>query len=65
MIDVNGSGEVVRRDFPPNRKAIDIGDYYADFSKIRLELGWTPKKPLRETIAKTLNYYREYLPKYL
>jgi dTDP-glucose 4,6-dehydratase/UDP-glucose 4-epimerase len=26
--------------FPPERKAIDIGDYYSDFSLIERELGW-------------------------
>ena len=65
MIDVNGGGEAVRYDFPADRKAIDIGDYYADFTKIRTELGWEPKKPVRDTIERTLAYYRKYLPKYL
>jgi UDP-glucose 4-epimerase len=65
MIDVNGSGEVAYREFPADRKAIDVGDYYADFSKIQTELGWRPKRPLRETIERTLAYYRKCLPKYL
>jgi UDP-glucose 4-epimerase len=65
MVEVNGGGEVMQREFPADRKAIDVGDYYADFSKIRTELGWTPKRSLRETIAKTLAYYREFLPQYL
>src|SRR5204862_5765533 len=65
MIDVNGGGEVVYQEFPTDRRAIDVGDYYADFGKIRNELGWSPKTPLRETIARTLAYYRECLPNYL
>jgi len=65
MVEVNGGGEVMQREFPADRKAIDVGDYYADFSKIRTELGWTPKRSLRETIEKTLAYYREFLPQYL
>jgi UDP-glucose 4-epimerase len=59
MIEVNGSGGYAIREFPAERRAIDIGDYYADFSKITSELGWTPKRTLRETIASTLGYFRE------
>jgi UDP-glucose 4-epimerase len=44
--------------FPPERKAIDIGDYYSDFSLIRRELGWSPKVTLREGLARTMDYYR-------
>lgn len=65
MVEVNGSGEYSIREFPPERHAIDIGDYYGDFSKIRTALGWTPKRTLRETIETTLAYYRAHLPHYL
>jgi UDP-glucose 4-epimerase len=65
MVDLNGSGEYEEREFPADRRAIDIGDYYADFSKIRNALGWKPKRTLRETIQATLNYFREALPHYL
>lgn len=43
--------------FPEARKAIDIGDYYSDFSLIKSELGWSPSVGLREGLLKTLNYY--------
>ena len=65
MVEVNGSGDYVIRDFPADRRAIDIGDYYADFSKIRSELGWTPRRTLRETLEATLGYFREAMPHYL
>jgi UDP-glucose 4-epimerase len=65
MVEVNGRGDYAIRDFPPDRRAIDIGDYYADFSKIRTELGWTPRRTLRETIEATLGYFREAMPHYL
>lgn len=64
MVEVNGSGEYAIREFPADRRAIDIGDYYADFSKITSELGWTPKRTLRETIGSTLSYFREHLSHY-
>lgn len=46
--------------FPPDRKAIDIGDYYADYRKIRAKLGWKPRIDLRDGLTKTLQYYREH-----
>ena len=50
-----GSYEVVP--FPPERKAIDIGDYYSDFKKIEDTLGWQPKIALKEGLRKSLDYY--------
>lgn len=60
LVAVCGAGEVELVPFPPDRKAIDIGDYYADFSKIEHELGWSPAVPLREGIARSFAYYREH-----
>ncbi len=65
LIEVNGGGQYSTRSFPPERKRIDIGDYYSDFSRIRSVLGWTPQVPLREALARTVAYYREHLDKYL
>jgi UDP-glucose 4-epimerase len=45
--------------FPPERKSIDIGDYYGDFGLITRELGWVPKVDLREGLKKTMAYYHE------
>lgn len=44
--------------FPPERKTIDIGDYYGDFSLIASELGWQPKIGLREGLLRTVEYYQ-------
>jgi UDP-glucose 4-epimerase len=65
LIETNGGGEYIVRSFPPDRKRIDIGDYYADFSYIRSILGWEPKVPLREGLARTLRFYKEHLQHYL
>lgn len=65
LIDVAGGGEYHIRQFPENRKKIDIGDYYSDDTLIRQTLGWQPKVDLKEGISKTLNYYRKYLKNYL
>lgn len=58
MIDLGYGGTYELIPFPPERKAIDIGDYYSDFSLITNELGWAPKVGLREGLLKTMAYYR-------
>ncbi len=54
----NASFELVP--FPPERKAIDIGDYYSDFSFITRELGWQPKVNLQIGLQRTMAYYQEH-----
>jgi UDP-glucose 4-epimerase len=46
--------------FPPERKAIDIGDYYSDFTRIRTELGWSPRVALSDGLARTVAYYQQH-----
>jgi len=65
LMEINGAGEYEEREFPVDRRAIDIGDYYADFSKIRTALGWEPKRTLRDTIESTLDYFRGAMTHYL
>jgi UDP-glucose 4-epimerase len=65
LVEVNGGGTYELRSFPADRKRIDIGDYYSDYSRIRSALGWTPKVPLREALDRTLAFYRENLKSYL
>ena len=64
LIEVNGSGSYRLVPFPPERSAIDIGDYFGDFAKIRGRLGWTPEVPLREGLARSLDFYREHGARY-
>ena len=65
LVEIHGSGESVVREFPADRKRIDIGDYYSDFSKIRTALGWEPRTPLREALGRTLDFYRAHLGRYI
>jgi nucleoside-diphosphate-sugar epimerase len=50
--------------FPAARKVIDIGDYYGDFGKIRRQLGWTPRTPLRDGLRHTLEFYERHAAQY-
>jgi dTDP-glucose 4,6-dehydratase/UDP-glucose 4-epimerase len=57
MVDLHPNGHCELVAFPPERKVIDIGDYYSDFTKINDAMGWAPKISLREGLRKSLDYY--------
>ena len=65
LVRVHGSGEYANREFPEERKRIDIGDYYADDRRVRKAFGWQPRVDLAEGLRRTLEYYREHLAHYL
>lgn len=65
LIEVSGGGSYVLVPFPPERKRIDIGDFYADISRAKAVLGWTPRVPLREGLARAVEYYRRHKEHYL
>lgn len=57
MTELGIPGRVELVDFPGDRKAIDIGDYYSDFTLIASTLGWKPSVSLREGLKRTVEYY--------
>ncbi len=65
LVSINGCGEYRLVPFPPDRKVIDIGDYYSDFTKIQQSLGWTPRTALAAGLERSLAYYRANLARYL
>ena len=52
-------------EWPPEKKVIDIGSFYADSSKFHAATGWAPGVRLREGLATTLAYYREHYADYV
>ena len=64
MIEINGEGEYQKIAFPEARKTIDIGDYYADYRKIRARIGWKPEVSLHEGLKKTIEYYTQHTDHY-
>jgi len=64
LVRLNGAGTFELVPFPADRKAIDIGDYYADFGKIEKALGWSPRVKLEEGLKQTLDYYRQHRAHY-
>ncbi|GAC1385527.1 MAG: NAD-dependent epimerase/dehydratase family protein [Herpetosiphon sp.] len=65
LVEINGGGPYITRSFPADRKRIDVGDYYADYGRMRSVLEWNPCVPLTEGLGKTLAFYREHLDHYL
>lgn len=65
LVAVNGSGTYEVKDYPADRRTIEIGDYYTDFSKAREVLGWSPRVPFREGLARTLAFFRENIEHYV
>jgi UDP-glucose 4-epimerase len=60
LIQLNGSGRYRMVPFPPHRRSIDIGDYYADFQMATEILGWRPGVTLADGLNRTLEFYREF-----
>lgn len=65
MIEAAGTGSFRLVEWPADRKAIDIGDFYADSSRIRTALGWQPQTSLRDGLARTFAYYRDCVGQYV
>ena len=53
------------REFPEERRRIDIGDYYSDDGLIRSTLGWCPNIGLEDGLRRTVDFYRANLDSYL
>jgi UDP-glucose 4-epimerase len=65
LIELAGKGSFVLRPFPEDRKRIDIGDFFADTTRIRKTLGWEPRVSLRSGLEQTLAYYERHKAEYL
>jgi UDP-glucose 4-epimerase len=65
MVSLGYGGTFERVSFPADRAAIDIGDYYSDFSLIKAELGWQPRVTLRHGLEATLSFYKTNLAHFI
>jgi len=53
------------KEFPADRKKIDIGDYYSNFDLIKSELKWEPITTEKSGLTKTIEYFSQNIDKYL
>ena len=65
LVKVAGTGRVQYVDWPAEKKAIDIGSFYADSSKFMALTGWAPAVALSDGLARTTAYYREHFDRYV
>jgi UDP-glucose 4-epimerase len=65
LIAANDGGEYVVRDFPLERRRIDVGDFLIDDSRFRALSGWQPQVSVAEGLRRSLAYYRSRLANYL
>jgi UDP-glucose 4-epimerase len=65
LIEVAGSGTVDHVEWPADKKAIDIGSFYADSTKFKATTGWTPTVPLADGLQRTVAFYRAHFSEYV
>jgi nucleoside-diphosphate-sugar epimerase len=65
LVKLAGRGSWRLVPFPDERRRIDVGSVYADYSAIRRDLGWQPRVPLRDGLEATLRFYQRNLARYL
>lgn len=64
LSSIVGTGFNVR-EFPADRKLIDIGDYYTNDDALRRLTGWKPKVCLEDGLLRTVQFYRTRLGHYV
>jgi len=65
LVEIAARGSYRFVEWPAEKKAIDIGSFYADSTRFRSVTGWAPTVSLREGLARTLAFYGEHLDRYL
>jgi UDP-glucose 4-epimerase len=58
IIDLAGGGRVENVPWPVLAGQIETGDFVADISRVRADLGWAPAIALRDGLQKTIAHYR-------
>jgi len=65
LVDIAGSGRVEYVEWPQEKKAIDIGDFYADSTKFSRTTGWTPTVKLADGLGRAVSFYRDHFGQYV
>jgi len=65
LLRIAQSGRVQYAEWPPEKKAIDIGSFYADSAKFMAATGWRQTVPIEEGLRRTIAFYRLHLDKYV
>lgn len=65
VIDAVGSGTYSLKQWPGERRSIEVGNFFVSYAKINKELGWHPKTSFEDGLKKTVEFYRKRLKEYL
>jgi len=65
LLSIAGTGRARHVEWPEEKRAIDIGSFYASAGKFSALTGWTPTVSLAEGLARTVAFYRAHLNEYL
>jgi UDP-glucose 4-epimerase len=65
LVAIAGSGRIEYVPWPSEKKAIDIGDFYADSSKFMMATGWAPAVTLDVGLARAVSFYRDHFDRYV
>lgn len=57
--------EVEKVPFPHDRRLIDIGHCYSDWSRFAAATGWRPRIDLREGLSRSIDFFRQHADVYL
>jgi nucleoside-diphosphate-sugar epimerase len=64
ITSIHPKANYIHREFPAERKKIDIGDCFSSFAKFQTATGWSPKVPFVDGIKTTLAFYESNLGRY-
>ena len=59
LIELTDSERYELVPFPENESKIEIGDYYADCTKVANVLGWLPRVSLQDGLRRTISFFAE------
>jgi UDP-glucose 4-epimerase len=64
LVKLWGKGEICLTTYPEERKKIEIGNIYTNYSKIHALSGWQPEVSLENGLKYTIEYYQKYIQEY-
>jgi len=64
IVEIAGTGKVAYTEFTQERKEVEPGDYYANISRIKQIVGWSPKVSLNQGIQQTIDFYSKHKKEY-
>ncbi|HTM30952.1 MAG TPA: NAD-dependent epimerase/dehydratase family protein [Vicinamibacterales bacterium] len=65
LVHTAGTGRYRFVEWPPEKKVIDIGSFYADSTLFKTRTGWTPAVKLADGLRRTVEYYRPRMASYV